>query len=313
MTGWDGRSRGSPIGYRIFGITIKALGLWPAYFLLGLVVIYYAIFSGKARNISFQFFRQRLGYGILRSGVAVVRHFYSFGVAMIDRVAVVSGASQKFEFLFDGEEHLIRMSEEGKGGLIIGAHFGNWNLSAHFLSRVPGPMGVLLYDDEWEKIKDTLSRLENNQLGEGRVVFIAMREDLSHIVRMKEFLGQGGLLAIHGDRFRPGARTFTTSFLGAPAPVPAGPFILAATLDVPVSFSIAIKESAQRYHLYATPPRNYSAGPLNVRQKATACMEDFFLWLEPFVRRYPHQWYNFYDFWPEKISNPNATLAKKLV
>lgn len=297
MSQWDGRSRGSPLGYKIFGYTLKFFGLRPAYFLLWLVVYHYVLMARSARRVSYQYLRYRIGQKPREAFRNVFWHFYRFGEALIDRVAVVSGCRNRFRFEFDGEDHLVRMSSEGKGGLIIGAHFGNWNLSAHFLSRIQGPMGVLLYDDEWEKIKKTLTQLENNRLGEGRVVFIPIREDLSHIVRIREFLDQGGLLAIHGDRFRPGSRTFTVNFLGAEAPVPAGPFILAATLDVPVTFSIAVKEATFRYHLYATPPRNYSALSYSVKEKAQLCMRDFFAWLEPHVRRYPLQWYNFYPFW----------------
>jgi predicted LPLAT superfamily acyltransferase len=299
MSQWDGRSRGSPLGYKIFGFTLKFFGLKPAYALLGLVVFHYVLFAGSARRISYQYFRYRIGRKRWEAWRDVFRHFYRLGEALIDRVAVVSGNRHRFSFEFDGEDHLVRMSAEGKGGLIIGAHFGNWNLSAHFLSRIQGPMGVLLYDDEWEKIKKTLTQLENNQLGEGRVVFIPIRNDLSHMVRIREFLSQGGLLAIHGDRFRPGSRTFKVQFLGAEAPVPAGPFILAASLNVPVSFSIAVKEGTLHYHLFATPPQIYYTLSASVKEKALQCMRDFFTWLEPHVRRHPHQWYNFFPFWPE--------------
>lgn len=297
MSQWDGRSRGSPLGYRIFGYTLKFFGLRPAYALLRLVVFHYVVFARHARRVSYQFFRCRMGRSKWQAYRDVFRQFYRFGEALIDRVAVVSGSRKRFRFEFDGEEHLVRMSAEGRGGLIIGAHFGNWNLSAHFLSRIQGPMGVLLYDDEWEKIKKTLTQLENSRMGEGRVVFIPIREDLSHMVRIREFLNHGGLLAIHGDRYRPGSRTFKVNFLGAEAPVPAGPFHLAASLNVPVTFSIAIKEAAFRYHLFATPPQIYSARQGSVKEKAHQCMRDFFNWLEPHVRSHPHQWYNFYDFW----------------
>lgn len=299
MNQWDGRSRGSPLGYKIFGYVIKFLGLKPAYLLLSIVSFHYVLFAPSARQVSYQYFRARLGRRRWQAWCDVFRHFYCFGEALIDRVAVVSGNRKRFSFEFDGEDHLVRMSAEGKGGLIIGAHFGNWNLAAHFLSRIQGPMGVLLYDDEWEKIKKTLTQLENNRLGEGRVVFIPIREDLSHMVRIREFLAQGGLLAIHGDRYRPGSRTLRVNFLGAEAPVPAGPFILAATLDVPVSFSIAIKEDTFRYHLFATPPQLYSSLPGSAKEKALLCMQDFYAWLEPYVRRHPHQWYNFYSFWSD--------------
>ncbi|MCX7767543.1 MAG: hypothetical protein N2110_00770 [Flavobacteriales bacterium] len=297
MNHWDGRSRGSPLGYRIFGIVLRLVGVWPAYLLLWPVSLYFLLVASGARRASLSFFRERLDISGMKAIRMTWRQFFRFGQTLIDRVAVVSGRNNLFRFTFDGEEHLVKMSEDGKGGLIIGAHVGNWNISAHFLTRIPGKMAVLLYDDEWENVKKALSEIEGKPLGEGKVIFIPIKDDLSHLVRLKEILNSGGLVAIHGDRYRPGNRTLEVSFLGAPARVPAGPFLLAASLDLPVTFSVALKESTYRYHLYARPPVNYYRLTGIIREKANQCARDFFSWLEPYVRRHPDQWYNFYDFW----------------
>lgn len=297
MSHWDGRSRGSPLGYRIFGMVLRLVGVWPAYLLLWPVSLYFLVVASDARRASLSYFRDRLGISSMKAFWMTWRQFFRFGQTMIDRSAVVSGRKNPFHFTFDGEEHLVKMSEDGNGGLIIGAHVGNWNISAHFLTRIPGKMAVLLYDDEWEKIKIALTQIEKNPLGEGKVIFIPIKDDLSHLIRLKEILNSGGLVAIHGDRYRPGNRTLEVPFLGAPARVPAGPFLLAASLNVPVTFSVALKESTYEYHLNARPPMNYCSYSGSIREKAKQCARDFFTWLEPFVRAYPDQWFNFYDFW----------------
>lgn len=297
MSHWDGRSRGSPLGYRIFGVILRFTGVQPAYLLLWPVSLYFLVIAFGARKASLRYFRKRLCMPPLKAIWMTWRQFFRFGQTMIDRAAMLSSRNNPFRFTFDGEEHLVKMSEDGKGGIIIGAHVGNWNISAHFLSRIPGQMAVLLYDDEWEKIKKILSRIEKNPLGGGKVIFIPIKDDLSHLVRLKEILNTGGLVAIHGDRYRAGNKTMEISFLGAPARVPAGPFLLAASLDVPVTFSLALKESTYAYHLYARPPVNYHRHAGSIREKANQCARDFFDWLEPFVRLHPDQWYNFYDFW----------------
>lgn len=52
MSSWHGKSKGTPLGYRIFVWVLKNFGVLPAYFLLRFVVVYYFFFPGKHPGIS---------------------------------------------------------------------------------------------------------------------------------------------------------------------------------------------------------------------------------------------------------------------
>ncbi len=62
---------------------------------------------------------------------------------------------------------------------------------------------------------------------------------------------------MHADRFLEGNKTITANFLNKPALFPAGPFLLARTFQVPVSFVFAMKDRSFDYHFYASPPKIY--------------------------------------------------------
>jgi predicted LPLAT superfamily acyltransferase len=104
---------------------------------------------------------------------------------------------------------------------------------------------------------------------------------------------------MHADRFLEGNKTITMPFLGQDAKFPAGPFMLAATFRVPVSLVFACKESNTHYHLYATRPREYNG---RRRQGVELAAQDFVEEMEAIVKKYPEQWFNYYDFWDS--SNP---------
>jgi predicted LPLAT superfamily acyltransferase len=56
----------------------------------------------------------------------------------------------------------------------------------------------------------------------------------------------------------------------------------------------AFKETATHYHFYATAPRSYHG---RRQQGVETAVADFTALLEEKIRRYPEQWFNYYDFW----------------
>jgi predicted LPLAT superfamily acyltransferase len=100
---------------------------------------------------------------------------------------------------------------------------------------------------------------------------------------------------MHADRFVAGAKTISLDFLGATARFPAGPFQIASTFKVPVSFTYALKQGTLHYAFSATPPRRLSKedGRSGYESMAKAYVDS----LEEKAKQYPEQWYNFYHFW----------------
>ena len=62
MSKWDGKSKGSVLGYQIFVFCIKHLGVRTAYFMLYFVAAYYFLFLKKSNRVIFYYFHKRLGY-----------------------------------------------------------------------------------------------------------------------------------------------------------------------------------------------------------------------------------------------------------
>ena len=95
---------------------------------------------------------------------------------------------------------------------------------------------------------------------------------------------------MHADRFVKGSKVVNRNFMGEEADFPVGPFTIATKFKVPVSFVFAMKESESHYHLSATPSRVYD-------QDENALITDYVNELEKKVKKYPEQWFNYYQFW----------------
>jgi predicted LPLAT superfamily acyltransferase len=119
---------------------------------------------------------------------------------------------------------------------------------------------------------------------------------MSHVFKIGEALQNNELICLHADRFLEGNKTTTQLFLGKPAPFPTGPFTLAASFNVPVSFVFAFKERLRHYHFYGSAPaeRSHDEQKTGYRDRI---MTDFITALEQKVRMYPEQWFNYYNFW----------------
>ncbi|HTQ28267.1 MAG TPA: hypothetical protein VMI35_09070 [Puia sp.] len=291
MPSWQRKTRGTRLGYRIFVWVLKTMGVLPAYFLLRFVTFYYLLFPGKAGGPLFDYFHRRLGYGRLVSFGKMYKNFYLFGQTLIDKVVLMTGIPNRFSFDFDGEDQLRAMVDLQRGGLLLSAHIGNWEIAGQLLKRLGTKIRIVMYDGEQQQIKEYLASVT----GERTAQLILIKNDLSHIYAIHEALRNHELVCIHADRFTENTKTLDTVFLGAPARFPAGPFVLAARCGVPVSFVFAMKESRLHYHFFASAIKEYKG--LDKETGIQYILTDFAKEMEEKVKKYPEQWYNYYDFW----------------
>jgi predicted LPLAT superfamily acyltransferase len=138
------------------------------------------------------------------------------------------------------------------------------------------------------------------------------------IITLQDRLAAGELVVIAGDRTSANSRDkyFLFPFLNRDAPFAYGPFFLASLLDVPTYFVFGIRRGdlslGSQYDMHVLR----SAVSFNCsRRERTGRVEElarsFAEKLEYYCKRYPYQWYNFYDFWakPEvQAKNPESLI-----
>lgn len=292
MPEWQGKSRGTTLGYRIFVVVCRRFGLTPAYFLLRFVALYFCFFAGRSTLHIFRYFKQRHGYNNLKAALNVYRNYYRFGQTLLDKIVVMSGIKSPFTYHFDGEENLLQMVSEKRGGILLSAHIGNWEVAGYFLQRLNTRIHVVMFDAEHEQIKNYLDEVT----GEKKFNVIVVRDDLSHVYVIGEALQKNELVCMHADRFVENNKTKYADFLGGKALFPLGPFMLAAAFNVPVSLVFAFKESASHYHFFGS--QSVIRNDKETKKEYTERLFNLFVnATESKVKAYPEQWFNYYQFW----------------
>jgi predicted LPLAT superfamily acyltransferase len=282
--------------WRLFGRRAARLAALPA-------VLWVFLTGAQARRAS-RGYLERLAAASARGTPAatpwnVLRHMSSFADACIDKLAVWHGEPSGVPIEFRGEEEFQRLQREKRGALFIGSHLGNLEMvralaTLHGLARIT----AVVYIEHSRRFSAAL-RAANARFGENLLEISDFGPGTA--VMLKERVDRGEILVIVGDR-TPAAengRCARAPFLGAPAPFPQGPVILAHLLECPVYLFFCIKR-AGRYSIHlerfaervVLPPRGRGAAiEAHVARYAGR--------LEAYCREAPLQWFNFFDFWHE--------------
>ncbi len=298
---WTGRTRGGYLGNWIFLNLLRLGGPFLGYFLLVPVAFYFLLFAPQAVKAS-QTYLRRLGCQP-RSGLGkwwlTYKHFYSFGQTLLDRVAIIAGNAARYAFVFEGQHHLETALAKGKGVLILGAHFGNWQAAAHLLGSLNAPVHIVAYDNEVAPVNQLFAEALQKKL-----FSVISLDHAAASLEIMAALKRGEIVAMHADRSLGDKHSLRLNFLGAPANFPSGPYAVAALSGAPLIHTFAVRRQVRSYHFYAYPPQHLAFGSRRDRPQQLAQWAALFVQrLETHLKNHPLQWYNFYDFW-EGTSSP---------
>ena len=304
---WSGRTRGGVFGNWVFAFLVRWVSLRTAYALLFFVATYFVFFAPKARRASMEFL-VRAGTGETggcRVWLKTWRHFYAFGQTLLDRTAGACGKAKRFTIALDGREHLESVINAGQGAVIVGAHFGNWELASSMLATLGTPLAVVAMRGELPHVQrflDSISIVSQYQLIE------ADRGEETSLAILAA-LRSGALVIMQGDR-AVGQEQVRLPFLGRDAWFPLGPYMIAAAAGAPVMHTFARRTRTFHYEFRAFPPEYPILGPRGARTgPLRENAQRFVARLEHYARQAPCQWSNFYPFWDEATAGGAASGA----
>jgi len=289
MSQWDGKSKGNLLGYKIFVFLIKKLGVKAAYSILLFVALYYFVAYPRSFRDIFYYFKNRQQFSYFKSVIAVYKSYYVFGQVLIDKIAISAGMRDKFTYDFDGISVLKQLLSEKKGGILISAHVGNFEIAEKFFADIDFncEINIVTTDQEHSVIKSYLESIS----AKSNIKFILVKDDMSHIFDINNALSKNKLICFTGDRYFEGSKTLNANLLGQEALFPAGPFVIASRLKVPVAFVYVMKEPNLHYHLYTRRSADFK------HRDAQAVLDNYTQSVSEILKEYPYQWFNYFDFW----------------
>ncbi len=285
---WSGRSDGLPWMIRSLVTLMKVVDRRIIYVVMAFVVPFYMLFSHKGYLASYRFFRRRLGYGRLKSFLNVYANHLCFGKTIIDKYAAYAG--KKIRLINSEPDHFAALMHQEGGFVQLSSHIGSFEMTGYLLTSTK-PVNGLVYAGETEVMMKYRSAI----MGSHNIRLIRMDGTMTALFELNAALNRGEIVSMTGDRLFGSSKGVKCTFFGSDALFPIGPFSLAAQKEVPLLAVFNMREKDGAYKVYEYLLEVDASLP--VRKRIAALSQQFADRLEMIVRKYPHQWFNYYDFW----------------
>lgn len=247
------------------------------------------IVNSMARNAMYEFYRKAFGYGRIKSLWMTYKNHCEFAQVVIDRFAMYAG--KKFSFDIDGYDIFDTLSKQSSGFIQLSSHIGNYEIAGYSLIAKDKRFNAMVFGGEKESVMKNRSKMFDSN----NIRMIAMQPDMSHLFVVDEALTNGEIISMPADRVFGSQKAFELSFFDRIAKFPQGPFILAALRNVPMLFVSVMKTGLKRYSITVRKIEPDLEGNSRIRAKNYASR--YVSYLEETVKKYPTQWYNYFDFW----------------
>jgi predicted LPLAT superfamily acyltransferase len=297
---WTGqKERGSVGALRLMAWIVTRLGYGFGYLLLWPIAGYFFVSSPRQRRAMRHFQRRALGRAPrLRE---VFRPFFVFAATILDRLFLLDGQRKGYDLRVVGLDLLNERIAAGRGCILLGAHLGSFN-AMHAVADTGCPVEVvsLMHTQNATKSAEFFAEwgARHGRKQPNETVIPLGQPDA--MLRAAEALGRGGLVGILADRTPGTGKVVRLPFLGDAAAFPLGPHILAGVLDAPVMLAFGAWTGKRSYEVHFEPFAERIVLDRRERQaQLEAVTRDYASRIEAIARRFPDNWFNFYDFWEE--------------
>jgi len=272
--------------------------------LLTPIVAYFFLTDGPARRASLDYLRTLWavprGHAVLGEPPSwhnVFRHLHEFAENILDRMIVWSGDAESIRIDHEGSEHLLELVRQRRGGILLGAHLGSYDMLRQLSAKDGIVVNVLMFTRHTARINAFFERLHPGL--EMRLIQF-QPGSLSPTFEIKAAVDRGEFVGMLGDRMWESerGRSVRVPFLGRDARFPLGPYLLQAVLGCPLLLTVCVRTGPGQYMASVRPfapagaisrgDRTHHAEELARRYAAA---------LEEWCVRAPYQWFNFFDFW----------------
>jgi predicted LPLAT superfamily acyltransferase len=222
----------------------------------------------------------------------VVRHFFTFGTTVLDRVYLLNDEADRFDITVHGEDIVADILARGEGCLLLGAHHGSFEVLRLVGRNQPDlRVSLAMYEETGRKIGAAL-----NAINPHLAPMIIGLGTAGAMIQIRDCLEQGGFVGMLADRTLRTDTPVEMAFLGAPAAFPTGPIRLAGLLRPNVVLMVGLFRGGNRYEIHferLAAPTEAKLDP----HEMTRLMARYVERLEHYCRDAPYNWFNFFNFW----------------
>lgn len=275
-------------------------GKLPVKFIVFFVTLFAFLGAPKIRKCSQKYLKIATGKGdIIKS----FKHFLNYSYSLVDKIEMFTDnfSFKKIFFADEAQKRLFYDDLLNKRGIyFLCSHLGNVNAMRTFFrsgeviddTRV----NLFLEGSQCSIFKNFLNSISSDN---PITAYPVENIDVTTSIEIKDKLDKGEVIFIAGDRVSAHNEksNFTADFLGKKVLFPVGAFKFGLMLNCPIYFIVCTAEKKDRYCIYLKK-FEYSGSR---KEKLEHLKSDYIEFLETLTKKYPLQFYHFYDFFCDKI------------
>ncbi len=287
--------------YNILLYSTRWLGLWFfRIFSWFIATGYFFLFPVRVAN-SFEFYRTLFPrHGFFYHLWCAWKQYHKFTDVYIHRFVHLD--DEDIEYVKEGWEYLEEAVQKKTGAILLMSHIGNWELAAQTLNKKGLP--IMLYLGA--KHKEQIEHIQKQLLAKSGIRVVVTSEDEKSpfaLIESINFLREGGIVSMTGDRLWGEQSYVTVNFLGHEVNLPDTPHLFALMTGAPLMTFFVYQEAIGKYHIKVSKGRRVFAATRAdrkraVQESAQAYAQDLSL----FAREHPFEWHHFEPFLGKKIS-----------
>jgi len=187
-----------------------------------------------------------------------------------------------------GLETIDRLIQKGKGGIVLSAHFGNWELLAHYFAIKGYKVNVIARRVRMEYFERLLDGIRKRN-GVNILYRDASAKDILKLLKGSEFVG------IMPDQDMDNVSGVFVDFFDRPAYTPDGPALLNILAGAPIIPCFIVRKEFGHEIFIEEPLKLNSTGDRDrdVLENTQICTNV----IEDYIRRFPEQWVWFHERW----------------
>ena len=277
---------------RTFGFLVRLLPVNAALALgrlMGMIVYYFDIRHKRivSSNLKVAFAKSK---GPNEIKQVTKQFFQNYGQNLIEFFRLPLMNREKFAQLIrvEGKEHVTAALQKKKGVILLAMHFGSWELASLSCAMMEQPYKVIVNPQKrYSKLDDLLNSYRSCN---GNIVLsrgLGTREMIKSL-QNNEIIG---LVVDQGGR-----DGVLVPFFERQASMSVGAIRLGLKFDVPICFSIIIRDKGS-YHRLVIHPALELENTGNVEPDIVANLKKIVVIMETYIKQYPAEYMWFYKIW----------------
>ncbi|AXH11258.1 lysophospholipid acyltransferase family protein [Halarcobacter bivalviorum] len=267
--------------YKLFGYKFIYILMYPVSF-------FYFIFATNVKKALRDYYQT---INIKFTNRIYFKHLRFFAICMVDRfISKVDVKSYTFNY-----DDITKMTEIlNKGTILLCSHFGGWAASTN-ASHVNNKLNIVMQEvllEGIKKIEDSLPVKESINIIDLNKGTIRVSVEIANALMNNE------IVAIMGDRASNKKAEIEIDFFKRKANFNKNPFEIAYKTDKPILIYFIILMGIQEYKIEHTII--YLDKTKEQEDAISLALSTYIQKYEEVIKKYPEQWFNFYNFWENK-------------